>query len=124
MTRGALVTILIAVLAMAGVVFAFITNSSPYVTVAQAKTMSSANLHLAGDIVKETLRSNSRDRRMTFDIKDEKGETISVDYRGAIPANINEAKQVVAIGGIKDGKFHSEQLLVKCPSKYEGEKKS
>jgi len=41
-----------------------------------------------------------------------------------VPQNMGEATKVVAIGGMKDGKFVSDQLLVKCPSKYESEKKS
>lgn len=117
-------TILVAMLAMGGVVFAFITNASPYVTIAQARATGADQVLLAGDIVENSMRIDAPSRLMTFNLKDHKGESIDVVYHGAIPANVREAKQVVAIGGVKNGKFESKDLQFKCPSKYEGEKKS
>jgi hypothetical protein len=37
------------------------------------------------------------------------------------PNNFEAASQVVAIGSYKDGVFYAEDMLVKCPSKYQGE---
>ena len=56
---------------------------------------------------------------LAFDIKDP-GGTLHVVHVGEPPANIQEATKVVAIGGMQDGSFVSHQLLIKCPSKYEG----
>ncbi len=124
MNRGAVVTIVVAVLAMAGVIMAFVLNSSPYVTIAQAKTIQAERLHLAGNIVPKTLSTNARANKMSFDLRDDQGAVIRVNYTGPIPTNIREAKEVVAIGGVKGSAFESQQLLIKCPSKYESEKKS
>jgi hypothetical protein len=55
MKAGTLVAGLVAVGGLGAVVAAFLGNASPYVTVAEAKTMRGDNLHLAGDIVPGTL---------------------------------------------------------------------
>ena len=120
---GATVTATICVLAMAGVIYAFMTGSSPYVTVAQAKTSKADNLHVAGDIVKETVHQDLAHHSLIFDVKDETGK-LTVVYTGTPPQNMDEATKVVAEGGMKNGKLVSQKLLVKCPSKYESEKKS
>jgi cytochrome c-type biogenesis protein CcmE len=48
------------------------------------------------------------------------GETMTVHYSGVKPGNFEEAVQIVAIGSYQEGVFEAEQLLVKCPSKYQG----
>ncbi|HNY61461.1 MAG TPA: cytochrome c maturation protein CcmE [Caldisericia bacterium] len=54
-----------------------------------------------------------------FNMVDEKGEVLPVILDGVLPQNFAGAQKGVAIGSFKDGSFHAEQLLVKCPSKYE-----
>lgn len=107
---------------MSAVVFAFVTNASPYVTVAQAKTMKGNNLHVAGELMLETVQSNPAARLVTFNLKDDTGDIIAVRYQGVTPANLRAATRVVAVGGYRNGEFQSEKLLLKCPSKYESEK--
>ncbi len=120
---GAVVTIVLCLLAISGIVYAFLQNASPYVTVAQAKATSGDNLHLAGDILKETLKTDLSKGQISFDIRDQEGDLVKVVYYGPPPANMGEATKVVAIGGMKeDGAFHSKKMLIKCPSKYEGDK--
>jgi len=120
---GATLTAVVCLTALGGVIYAFMTNSSPYVTVAQAKASTADNLHVAGDIIKPTVRQDLADHTLIFDIKDSTG-IVTVVYTGTPPQNMGEANKVVAEGGMKDGKFLSDKLLVKCPSKYESEKKS
>ena len=61
--------------------------------------------------------------RETFNFKlaDAKGEEFHVVYKGVKPSNFEQATEVVAIGRFNNGIFEAEQLLVKCPSKYEAE---
>ena len=40
---------------------------------------------------------------------------------GVIPGNFDQAVSIVAIGRYQDDHFEAEQLLVKCPSKYQAE---
>lgn len=98
-------------------------NASPYVTVSQLKARSGENLHLAGKIVPGSVQSDLRAKTLRFRLRDDKGGEINIDHRGDIPSNMNEATSVVAIGGMKDGTFVSEKLLVKCPSRYENDDK-
>ena len=48
------------------------------------------------------------------------GHTMRVLYHGTKPGNFEEAKQIVAVGTYDGDAFQAEQLLVKCPSKYQG----
>ncbi len=58
---------------------------------------------------------------VTFDIFDE-GSRLTITYSGSLPQNFDQSDQVVAIGTVSSsGEFVSDQLLVKCPSKYESE---
>jgi len=122
MKPGPIIAVVLALLGMSAVVFAFVTNASPYVTVAQAKTMKGNNLHVAGELMLETVQSNPAARLVTFNLKDDAGDIIAVRYQGVTPANLRAATRVVAVGGYRNGEFQSEKLLLKCPSKYESEK--
>lgn len=49
-------------------------------------------------------------------------EAIDVVYTGALPQNFDEGKDVVVVGSLEgDETVDAKQILVKCPSKYEGE---
>ncbi len=49
-------------------------------------------------------------------------ESIPVQFTGTTPQNLDEGKDVVAVGSLTgEASLEAEQLLVKCPSKYEGE---
>jgi cytochrome c-type biogenesis protein CcmE len=54
-----------------------------------------------------------------FDIEDE-GQRLSIIYQGSLPQNFDQSTQVVVIGSVTEAVYvESDQLLVKCPSKYE-----
>ena len=56
---------------------------------------------------------------VNFDITDE-GQRLSVVFQGSLPQNFDQSTQVVVIGSLTgDGYMESDQLLVKCPTKYE-----
>lgn len=120
--RKALVTILAATLAMGFVVMAFVASASPYGTVADARQGGRDRLHVAGDVVEGSLKRDLQNQQLLLTLKDEKGETMQVFHTGEMPSNLAEVKKVVVVGKMEEGKFHSTQMLVKCPSKYEDEK--
>lgn len=117
---GAALTAVICVAALSGVVYAFMANASSYVSVAQAKASTSDRVHVMGDLVQDSMHKDLKTGNLNFDIKDKTG-VLSVEYKGSMPQNMGEAKQVVAIGEMENGRFKSDKLLVKCPSKYESE---
>ncbi|MEM7355030.1 MAG: cytochrome c maturation protein CcmE [Acidobacteriota bacterium] len=55
-------------------------------------------------------------------VEEETQGTIQVRYEGVKPANFEDAVSIVAIGRFdtQDQEFAAKQLLVKCPSKYQG----
>lgn len=120
---GAIITALVAIGGIAAVGTAFVSNASPYGTFADARKTKSESMHVAGDVLKETVSTDLKHGTMRFQMKDTTGETMQIVYSGPPPSNLGEATKVVAIGGIQNGEFHSEKLLIKCPSKYEGQKK-
>jgi len=123
MKKGPIVTAVFTVFAMVAVLVAFATQASPYVTIAQAMKLKDTQLHLAGDVVKDTIRNDARKHTLVFQLKDENGQIITVRHTGEVPAELDQVQKVVAIGGIQNGDFVSSKLLVKCPSKYEADKK-
>ncbi|HVP40313.1 MAG TPA: cytochrome c maturation protein CcmE [Candidatus Saccharimonadales bacterium] len=59
-------------------------------------------------------------RELTFRIKDTRSaDEMEVVYTDVKPGNFDQARDIVAIGSFRDGAFHAEKLLVKCPSKYQ-----
>lgn len=45
--------------------------------------------------------------------------TLEVLYQGALPATFGNGIVAISSGNIEDGKLHANQLVTKCPSKYE-----
>lgn len=49
-------------------------------------------------------------------------ESLPVQFKGAAPQNFDEGKDVVAVGSLTgEASLDAAKILVKCPSKYEGE---
>jgi cytochrome c-type biogenesis protein CcmE len=119
MVKGNVVTGVIAVGAVIAVMVAFLNNGSPYMTMSQAVKSHDEHIHLAGDLVKDSLHNDLTKRTLEFKLKDSEGTIVQVVYKGEVPANMSEATKVVAIGHVVGGDFSSDKLLVKCPSKYE-----
>lgn len=106
------------------IAFVMLSNSSSYVTIAQAKTAQGDSNHLSGDLVKDSVQVDSNNALITFDIVDESGDTMKVVHHGLPPANMGEATSVVVVGGYNGDHFESTKLLTKCPSKYESDEKT
>ncbi len=123
MKKGAIFSIILGTLAMGGMVYAFLSQASPYVTIAQAKTTKGDSLHVPGDIVKETVRTDIQAHKIVFDIVDAKGDRVTV-VSSEIPSNMGSATKVVAVGKMEGDVFKAHKLNVKCPTKYKGEKKA
>lgn len=121
MKTGMFVTSIVAVVAGIGLTTVFVTNASPYVTIREIESRG-AKVHVVGKIVPETLKQNTLAREVTFELTDQSGK-MPVRYVGPPQSNLSHATQVVVIGTKKDGVFEADQMLVKCPSKYESDKK-
>jgi cytochrome c-type biogenesis protein CcmE len=97
----------------------FKSNLTPYVSFEEA-AQSQRKVQVAGGLVENSTEYVDESQELRFTMVEEGGETMTVLYEGVKPGNFEEAVQIVAIGSYSDGAFHAEQLLVKCPSKYQG----
>lgn len=121
MKLGTILTIAVSVAGLTAVIFSFVNNASPYVTLAEAKTRAGDSLHLKGSLDQSSIKTAAMAGTVTFDMKDEEGHQVTVVYTGPPPANMGEATEVVAIGKMDGDIFAAHKLLLKCPSKYESE---
>jgi len=97
----------------------FTSNLTPYVSFQDAMSKAS-KVQVAGALVQGSTRYVEATEELSFGIEDEDGNTMPVLYEGVKPGNFEEATEIVAVGSYRDGAFHADQLLVKCPSKYQG----
>jgi cytochrome c-type biogenesis protein CcmE len=91
----------------------------------KSEAMAREKIRINGAVVMDSIHYNTSKREMTFTLKDAEGpEEIQVIYHGAPPDLIDsEGVTIVAEGryNVQDRIFVSDNLLVKCPSKYEKE---
>lgn len=119
--RGFIVSCVVGVAALVGLGAVFVSNASPYATIAEAKQTTGTTMHVAGEMKKDSLRQDLARREATFTIT-ENGQTLDVLYRGKPQPNLSMATKVVVIGKMEGQQFVAEDMLLKCPSKYESEK--
>jgi len=97
----------------------FKSNLTPYVSFEEAQR-SARKVQVAGGLVPDSTTYVEDKGMLQFGMVEEDGDTMTVLYEGVKPGNFEEATQIVAIGTYSEGVFHANQLLVKCPSKYQG----
>jgi cytochrome c-type biogenesis protein CcmE len=93
---------------------------TPYISFAEARR-SSGLVQVNGVLADKSYVMKQEEQYLSFRLRDTRGEVLPIEYRGVIPGNFDQATSIVAIGRYQDGKFEAEQLLVKCPSKYQAE---
>lgn len=88
--------------------------------VAQGEDLIGQTVRIKGQVEAGTVEGNDGELGRTFRIA-EKGESIWVTYNGVLPDTFEEGVEVVAQGKVnKDYKLVADEVLVKCPSRYEG----
>ena len=99
----------------------FSSSMTPYVTFEEAEK-SVRVVQVMGGLEKGSSRYDTGTKTLHFNLVDlETKKVLPVAYRDVKPANFEEAVSIVAIGKYQKDAFHAEKLLVKCPSKYQGE---
>ncbi len=105
---------------------AFFQTTIQYVSIDKART-SSYMVQVMGNIDVDNVNYNAEDSRLEFAIFDAEAEskagasTMDVFYYGVVPGNFDQATSVVLKGQPEGDVFVADQMLVKCPSKYQGE---
>ena len=114
---GAIVVALAVTMAM----YSFKSTLTSYVSVTEAKASKRA-VQVAGVVVEGTDRYDLESNNLLFTLREDGGDEMRVEYDGPRPSNFDNVEKVVAIGKYEPGKrvFAARELLVKCPTKYEG----
>jgi cytochrome c-type biogenesis protein CcmE len=114
---GAIVIILALILSM----HSFKSSLTSYVSVGEAK-VSKRPVQVAGIVVGGSKRYDFKKNSLFFTLREDGGDEMLVQYDGPKPATFNDATKVVAIGKYEPKRqvFAARELLVKCPTKYEG----
>jgi len=118
---GVVVAVVIGVL----IAVSFSGSTSDYLTIAQVKALGpeqTRDSRVAGEIVDDSVEWSTRELHLTFSIEDETG-TLPISYHGPQPDMLVDAVEAVVVGKFDPhaGVFEAEELLMKCPSKYEEE---
>ncbi|MGH8016620.1 MAG: cytochrome c maturation protein CcmE [Candidatus Zixiibacteriota bacterium] len=117
---------IIVLAALAWGVSSFMGSTVQYVSIAEART-TDRTVQVLGKIDTEQVKYNSAESRLEFAIYDAQAtdkahaENLKIVYYGTVPGNFDQATSVVCKGMNKEEGFVAEKLLVKCPSKYQGE---
>jgi cytochrome c-type biogenesis protein CcmE len=94
---------------------------NPYRSVSEVNddkdTYMNQHIQMIGNVVNGSIQTLSQD--LTFKIADETSE-LNVVYSGPTPQNFVEGIEVVISGRLTSGNvFEANQILTKCPSKYQ-----
>lgn len=111
----------IVVLAMAMAMYSFKSTLTAYVTVGEAKA-SKRPVQVAGMLVKGTQRYDLQNNNLVFTLREDGGDEMIIQYDGPRPGNFDDVTKIVATGKYEPKRqvFAATELLVKCPTKYEG----
>ena len=118
---GVVVVVVIGVL----IAVSFSGSTTDYLSIAEVKALApdqARDSRVAGAIVADTVEWNTRDLHLTFQIEDDTGQ-LYISYHGPQPDMLVDAVEAVVIGKYDHSseQFEAEELLMKCPSKYEEE---
>lgn len=119
MKKGPLIGGAVVVASLAIGANAFVKNLTPYVSFEEARHGDGRTLQIVGALDKT--RPPKFDGGLNFTLIEEKsGDHMAVRYKQSVPPNFNQAIQITAKGTYDGKTFQATQLLVKCPSKYQG----
>ncbi|TSA27454.1 MAG: cytochrome c maturation protein CcmE [Bacteroidetes bacterium] len=121
------IVLIILVVVVVGVVISTISDSSTYVTFAEAAKRPDKEFHVIGTLSpgKELIYdAENNPNEFIFYMLDQDGAERKIVYRNAKPQDFERSEQVVIIGlVVNDTVFEAKSLLLKCPSKYNDENK-
>ncbi len=88
---------------------------------AQQSNLAGQTIRINGPLDKDSIQIDQKTLVLQFNLKD--GDIVQpVVYRGVAPDTLKTGESVVAEGHLgADGVFQADNILVKCPSKYEAQ---
>lgn len=121
MKKSYVIGAVIVLLAMVMAMYSFQSTLTTYVSVSEAKA-SKRPVQVAGIVVEGSDGYDLESNNLLFTLREDGGDEMPVEYAGPKPANFDDVTKVVAVGKYEPKRqvFLARELLVKCPSKYEG----
>jgi len=103
---------------------ATVTTGAYYLTVSELQSSGAdlvgERLRVSGQVVAGSEDWNAQEITLRFRIQDEQGAQQPVVFFGPRPDNFQRAAEAIAEGTmLADGTFQANDLLLKCPSRYE-----
>ncbi|MBM4464654.1 MAG: cytochrome c maturation protein CcmE [Chloroflexi bacterium] len=96
-------------------------STAYYLTVEEVKAQepSERTVRVAGTVMGDTIEWNAQELLLKFRIADDSG-SLAVIYNGPRPDMLRDGAEAVVEGRYTErGSFEANNLLLKCPSKYE-----
>jgi cytochrome c-type biogenesis protein CcmE len=95
-----------------------------YMTVSELKQQAAdkidRNVRVSGVVVDNSVDYDSANLILQFEIADESGQQLHVRFHGPKPDNFSRATEAIVDGKYgQDGTLVANNLLLKCPSRYE-----
>lgn len=113
----------IVVIAVAiGVIIYSLSNNDSYSDFREAAANPENEYHVVGKLnktIKVEYHPEINSDERSFYMIDNKGTEKKVVLHKNIPEDLNKSEQIVLIGKMKGEEFHANDILLKCPSKYE-----
>jgi cytochrome c-type biogenesis protein CcmE len=120
MKKTHIIFILIIAVAIAAII-GTVADSSTYESFAAALENPETDYHVVGKLNKKApLVYNPQldANRFEFTMIDNEGTEKKVIYSNTKPQDFEKSEQIVVVGKCKDDAFYANQILMKCPSKY------
>lgn len=112
--------LLILILALAiGAILSTLGDASTYVNFTQASANPGKSYTVIGYLDKESAREyNPKTGLLTFHAFDKAGTARTIKYHGPEPQDFIRSEEITMKGYAKDSLFIADEILMKCPSKY------
>jgi cytochrome c-type biogenesis protein CcmE len=100
-----------------------VTSSSTYATFTVAEQNRGTVYHVVGKnnpAMPSVYNPETDANRFEFFMIDLDGKECRVIYNNVPPQDFERSEQIVVIGKMKEDAFYAKEILMKCPSKYNG----
>lgn len=104
-----------------GVIFVSLKNTSTYADFTEALSNPDKEFHVVGKLDKsqpQVYDPKVNPDEFLFSMVDNKGVIKNVVLHKSKPQDFEKSEQIVLIGKMQGDDFHANDILMKCPSKY------
>ncbi len=125
MKKTHIIALLVVVIGI-GVIISTFSDSSTYANITEAFNNQGEEYHVVGKLNRseEVIYNPSVNPNLTqFSLIDDEGKTCNVKLYKSKPTDFEKSESVVLIGKAEGNTFHADEILMKCPSKYNEENK-